>query len=296
MKTVISPEVKRKHIYLHQGIVYDTQPILNGEMRDLHVSLLSPVGHRTKDTKKYPCMVWVCGGAWRGGRERAAEMLPELMYLAEEGIIVAAAEYRIIGEAVFPAQISDVLTAVRFLRINAEKYHIDPERIGIIGSSAGGHLTLLAANNDGQFDTQTYSSVSSHVRCAVDLYGIADIEAIYRFNLNAVKQGKRPGRSNVPEEFPECMMLGGLPSDIPETAKRAGGINGIREHTCPVLVMHGSEDRAVNIEQSEMYYHAMAEAGKDISYYVLKGADHGSDEFFQEETREIIRRFLREKL
>ena len=87
MKTVIRPEIKRKHIYLHQGIVYDTQPVLNGEKRDQHVSLLSPVGHRTKDTNRYPCMVWVCGGAWRGGRERAAEMLPELMYLAEEGIM-----------------------------------------------------------------------------------------------------------------------------------------------------------------------------------------------------------------
>ena len=107
MKTVIRPDIRRKHIYLHQGIVYDRQPLLNGEMRDLHVSLLSPVGHRTKDTNRYPCMVWVCGGAWRGGRERAAEMLPELMFLAEEGVIIAAAEYRIIGEAVFPAQIND---------------------------------------------------------------------------------------------------------------------------------------------------------------------------------------------
>lgn len=296
MKTVIRPDIRRKHIYLHQGIVYDRQPLLNGEMRDLHVSLLSPVGHRTKDTNRYPCMVWVCGGAWRGGRERAAEMLPELMFLAEEGVIIAAAEYRIIGEAVFPAQINDVLTAVRFLRTNAEKYHIDPERIGIIGSSAGGHLTLLAANNDGQFDTQAYSNVSSHVKCAVDLYGIADIEAVYQFNLNAIKQGKRPGRSNIPEEFPECMLLGGLPSDDPVRAKQAGGINGICEHTCPVLVMHGSDDHVVSIEQSEMYYHAMTEAGKDVRYYIVDGADHGSDEFFQEETRAVIRDFLNEKL
>ena len=240
----------------------------------------------------------VCG-PFGAVKEQCAGLYAQTM--AERGFLTIAFDPSFTGEsggnvrymASPDINTEDFMAAVDFLSLNEK---VDPERIGIIGSSAGGHLTLLAANNDGQFDTQAYSNVSSHVKCAVDLYGIADIEAVYQFNLNAIKQGKRPGRSNIPEEFPECMLLGGLPSDDPVRAKQAGGINGICEHTCPVLVMHGSDDHVVSIEQSELYYHAMNEAGKDVRYYIVDGADHGSDEFFQEETRAVIRDFLNEKL
>ncbi len=295
MKNTIRPEKIHKHVYLNQGIIYDRKYTKAGELRDLHISLLTTVGRRNADAEAQPCMVWVCGGAWRGGRERAAEMLPELTYLAEEGIIIAAVEYRILGEAVFPAQIEDVLTAVRYLRTNAEKYHIDPERIGIMGSSAGGHLTILAANNDGQFDTEMYNTVSSHVKCAIDMYGIADIEAVYRFNINALKNGQRT-RTRDPWHFPESELLGDLPVNVLAAAKRAGGINGINDRTCPVLILHGNDDHVVNIEQSEMYYQALKDNGRDVTYYVLDGADHGSDEFFQTDVQKIILDYLKDKL
>ena len=296
MKQIIQPKIRHKHIFLTQGIVYDRQEISTGEIRDLHISLLTPYGIRSTEKKKLPCVVWVCGGAWRGGRERAAEMLPELLYLAENGYIVAAAEYRILNEAVFPAQIQDVLTAVRYLKSNAEKYGIDPERVGIMGSSAGGHMTLLAANNDGQFDTDKYPEVNSIVRCAVDFYGIADIEEIYHHNLKRTEERGKQDRSTDPRQFPECELLGALPDEAPDLAKTAGGINGINVKTCPVLVMHGDSDRVVNIRQSELYYNAMTQQGKDITFYVLHGADHGSDEFFQDEVRQIVLNFLKEKL
>lgn len=296
MRKVIQPEIRHKHIYLTQGIVYDSQEITGGEIRDLHISLLTPYGIRSTDKKKLPCVVWVCGGAWRGGKERAAEMLPELLYLAENGYIVAAVEYRILKEAVFPAQIQDVLTGVRFLKTNADKYGIDPERIGIMGSSAGGHLTLLAANNDGQFDTDKYPGVNSIVKCAVDFYGITDIEEVYHFNLKRTDERIKQGRAADPHSFPECELLGDLPDNVPELAKKAGGINGINVKTCPVLVMHGDSDRTVNIGQSELYYNAMTQQEKEISYYVIHGADHGSNEFFQEEVHQIVLGFLNEKL
>ncbi len=209
-----------------------------------------------------------------------------------------------IGEAVFPAQIRDVLSAVRFLRKHCEEYHIDPERIAVMGASAGGHLTLPAANNDGRFDTESNAGVSNDIKCAVDFYGIADIRRIYPpakrtpsigavgdhrmgvvvhdFNLKALKEGKRIGRALRPEEFGECRLLGDLMEHLPETAIQASGVRGINEHTCPVLVMHGDSDHVVNIEQSELYYEALEKTGKDIRYYVIKGADHGSDEFYQE--------------
>ncbi len=295
MKAIIESAIHRKHIYLTQGIVYDTQPTEQG-MRDLHLSLLTPYGIHNKEGQALPCVVWVCGGGWRGGRERHSENLPDLLYLAENGYIIAAAEYRVIGEAVFPAQIRDVLSAVRFLRKHCEEYHIDPERIAVMGASAGGHLTLLAANNDGQFDTESNAGVSSDIKCAVDFYGIADIRRIYDFNLKALKEGKRIGRALRPEEFGECRLLGDLVEHLPETAIQASGVCGINEHTCPVLVMHGDSDHVVNIEQSELYYEAMEKAGKDIRYYVIKGADHGSDEFYQEDVRKIVLEFLGEKL
>ena len=104
-------------------------------MRDLKMDLIYP-----KDAgKKYPCVVWICGGAWIQ-MDRSAH-LAYLSSLAQQGFVVASVEYRTSNEAKYPAPLQDVKAGIRYLRAHAERFCIDPDRIGVMGESAGGYLT-----------------------------------------------------------------------------------------------------------------------------------------------------------
>ena len=107
-------------------------------MRDLKMDLIYP-----KDAgKKYPCVVWICGGAWIQ-MDRSAH-LAYLSNLAQQGFVVASVEYRTSNEAKYPAPLQDVKAGIRYLRAHAERFCIDPDRIGVMGESAGGYLTCMA--------------------------------------------------------------------------------------------------------------------------------------------------------
>lgn len=129
--------------------------------RDLKLDIIYP-----EDPERvYPCIVWICGGAWLT-MDRSAH-LPYLAQLARSGFVVASVEYRTSNEAHFPAQLIDVKSAVRYLRAHAERYRIDPERFGVMGESAGGHLTAMAAlADDPAFDVGEYLEYSSKVQAA----------------------------------------------------------------------------------------------------------------------------------
>jgi acetyl esterase/lipase len=122
----------------------------------------------------FPLVIWVHGGAWEGGSKEGgptAGLLPL-------GYAVASVNYRLSKHAVFPAQIHDVKSAVRFLRANAKKYNLDPERFGAAGASAGGHLVALLGTSgdvkdlDGDGDNK---EVSSRVKCVLDYFGPTDL-------------------------------------------------------------------------------------------------------------------------
>lgn len=131
-------------------------------------------GHVRKDLKLdiiypedpgnlYPCIIWICGGAWLT-MDKSAH-LPYLAQLARSGFVVASVEYRTSNEAVFPAQLIDVKSAVRYLRAHAGRYRIDPERFGVMGESAGGHLTAMAAlADDPAFDVGEWNIPAGYRR------------------------------------------------------------------------------------------------------------------------------------
>ncbi len=306
MKQTIDFGYDRTRIFLGQGIPYATVSLINGGERTLYLSCMTPKTINTYGktiSQRMPCIIWVAGGAWYGGGWRCSEMLPELVSLCEAGFVVIAAQYRVLGEGYFPSQIEDVLTCVRYVKTHAEELHIDPERIGMFGTSAGGHLTLLAANNDGRFDTEAYSSVDSSIKCAAEMYGLSDLLLYHKRCLQVKALGLIPKDRQKPipgvcttDGFNQSAMLGFVPTDEPEKTKAASALYSIGDKTCPVLVLHGDKDKLVPHEQSEVYYKRMTELGKDITYYVVKGAGHNTDEFYQPEVKKILLDFFQKKL
>lgn len=127
----------------------------------------------TDNTRKYPCVVWICGGAWIQ-MDRSAH-LAYLSVLAQQGFVVASVEYRTSNEAKFPAPLQDVKAGIRYLRAHADRFNIDPDRIGVMGESAGGYLTCMAAlATDPVYDVGENLEYSSAVQAACPWYPPTD--------------------------------------------------------------------------------------------------------------------------
>src|SRR5262249_12029455 len=136
-----------------------------GKDRELKLDLYVP----EKAEGKLPLVVWIHGGGWRGGTKTGTPAGG----LAMAGFVVASVEYRLSGEAQFPAQIEDCKAAIRWLRANAEKHHIDPHRVGVWGGSAGGHLVALlgTAGDQKTWDVGENTDQSSRVQAVCDYFG-----------------------------------------------------------------------------------------------------------------------------
>lgn len=251
-------------------------------------------GHVRKDLKLdiiypedpgnlYPCIIWICGGAWLA-MDKSAH-LPYLAQLARSGFVVASVEYRTSNEAVFPAQLIDVKSAVRYLRAHAGRYRIAPERFGVMGESAGGHLTAMAAlADDPAFDVGEYLEYSSRVQAACPWYPPADVTS-FPYDSPVIAAAS-----------PESLMLGKNVMLNREEAMKACPVSYVTKDAPPFMILHGTDDHTVPFSQGEILHDRLEEAGCDVRLTAIEGADHADRQFFQEETWRRIRAFFQEKL
>lgn len=168
---VIQVNTHQTQIDSISDVVYG-QVISTRSVRQLHMSLLVP---RNSDLK--PAIIYFPGGGFTSAeRDKFIEMR---MALAKSGYVIAAAEYRIIPDT-FPAPVVDAKAAVRYLRQHAADYGIDPDRIGVLGDSAGGWLVQMlgTTNGDKSFDKGDFLNQSSDVQAVATLYGISDLRNI----------------------------------------------------------------------------------------------------------------------
>lgn len=171
MKKVIQVAVKEPQYVVSTDVAFAQVDAWFGHtVRDLKLDVIYP-----EHTEKRPCIVWICGGAWL--QMSVSAHLAYLCDLAREGFVVASVQYRTSNEAVFPAQLEDVKAAIRYLKAHSERYGIDPERFGVMGESAGGHLTVMTALTGGhkEFDKGDYLEYSSAVQAACPWYLPADV-------------------------------------------------------------------------------------------------------------------------
>jgi acetyl esterase/lipase len=218
-----------------------------GGGRPLHAELAYP---KIPTKTPMPAIVWIHGGAWQGDSEKPNKM----MYFATQGYFVASIEYRLAKEAKWPAQIQDCKLGIRWVRANAAKYNVDPDHIGVVGESAGGHLASCvgtlddpAMEGDGGFP-----GVSSKVQAVCDWYGPVDF------------------RNGGPE------VLFGVPfSQNPAVYLSASPYVHIKPTNPPFLVIHGDADYTVPYKESVNFVAAMIDAGAPVQFMTIHNGMHG---------------------
>jgi len=258
-------KAKTKAAYTLPDSVTATRDIEYAKAGDVSLKL-DVYKPKADSTKSRPCIVWIHGGGWQGGNKSsgASRVGP----LVESGDYVGASVgYRLTDVASWPAQIHDCKAAIRFLRASASKYGIDADRIGVWGASAGGHLvSLLGAAGDvkdveGSLGT---TGVSSRVTCVVDFCGPSDF---LLFGLDSPRMNE-PGSA-------VYKLFGGPPREKSEMAKQASPATYVSKDDPPFLIMHGTADATVPLNQAERLYEAQKQAGMDTTFVKIINAPHG---------------------
>lgn len=213
---------------------------------------------------KLPVIVFIHGGGWRSGDKAGG--LRQLMPLVASGDYVGASvNYRLSGEATWPAQIHDCKAAIRWVRANAEKYGVDPQRIGVWGGSAGGHLVNMLGTSGGveKLEGSCGSpNESSRVSCVVAFCGPSDFTGAAK-----VEGGREPSAVTA--------LLGGSIEEKAELAKEASPITYVSEDDPPFLLVHGTADPIVPLEHAEKLQNALREAGVSATLVKIEGGGHG---------------------
>ena len=248
------PTVFSNGVTMWRDKVYQALPGYRPQLMDIYVP---------KAAGPHPLIVYVHGGAWLGGDKRRSAALVDfpqvLASLAAEGFIVASIQYRLSGEARFPAQLQDVNAAIRFLRRDAKRYRIDPEKVGIWGGSAGGHLAALAALTCRNTELDSAAYGDRCIKAAVTWYGIFDFAA-----MRTAADGDVAGR-----------RLLGCESICPDDRIRAvSPVNYMNGSAPPFLLIHGTKDQTVPAEQSRIAEGALRKAKAPVSTLYLPDVDH----------------------
>lgn len=276
-KQTMKVEITDTRIDVISDIIY-SQITSASSNRQLKMTLLIP---QTKGPK--PAIVYYPGGGFTTAvHDKYIQMR---MALAKAGFVVAAVEYRTVPD-VYPALINDAKSAVRYLRAHAKQFNIDPNRIGVIGDSAGGYVSQMmgTTNGEDEFDVGDYTDFSSDVQAAVTIYGIS--------NLMNIGEGYSDDIQKVHESpaVTEALLLYGpafaefagknILSD-PQKAMSASPLGHVKADMPPFLIMHGSADKLVSPVQSEQLYNALTKKGNKVDYIVVEGAGHGDLYWYQ---------------
>jgi acetyl esterase/lipase len=240
-------------------LIHDVE-IGKGGGRALHAEIARPAA---PSAKPMPAVLWIHGGGWSGGSHRGNGAL----WLATQGYFTASIEYRLSGEATWPAQIEDCKLGVRWLRANAARYNVDPDRIGCWGSSAGGHLVAcLGTMDDARFEgCGGYEGVSSRVQAVVDYCGPADMTA-----GSAGIQGAKDDNDSK-----ALLGLFGKPfKKKPELWREGSPIVYVKPGCPPFLIVHGDADKTVPFAHSERLEAGLKKAGVPVEFLRVKGGGH----------------------
>lgn len=229
----------------------------NPDGQHLQVNLARP----KTGSGPFPAVVCIHGGGFRAGTREGYDSL--CVKLAENGYVAITVTYRLSPAYQFPAAVHDCKAAVRWLRANSERYHIDPKRIGAMGGSAGGHLALFLGVTPGveQFEGEGHRNQSSTVTCVVSYFGPSDFTQSY-------------GKSVDAHEVLPLFFGGNLEQ------KRREHIVGsplywVNPFAAPTLCIHGTKDTYVGHEQAVWMVDRLKASAVEAELLTLEGAGHG---------------------
>ena len=231
--------------------------------------------------KPLPLMIWIHGGAWMGG----SQANPPVLYLVNKGFAVASVQYRFVQDAIWPAQAYDCKAAIRFLRANAAKYNFDPDRFGVGGDSAGGHLAAFIGTSGDVKEMEGdlgNTNVSSRVQAAIDWFGPTDLL------LMGEQAGPKSMIQHNSTNSPESLLVGGLVQEKRDLAKTANPLTYIDKNDPPFLIMHGDKDQLVPLAQSLILAKALMDAGVELTMKTIPGAAHEDPKFRSPENQRLM--------
>jgi acetyl esterase/lipase len=285
--------IQKLSVSMISDVVFSQPSTFGYSNYPLKMDVLQPGTH-----DPVPAVVFVTGGGFMAANND--NELQQRMDIAEAGYVVASIEYRVTPQSTFPAPLEDVKAAIRYLRANADRYGIDPDKIAVMGDSAGGYLAALAGttNHLKEFDKGENLDQSSAVQAVIDLYGLSDLTKVgYGYSEEVQEVHKSPSA-------PEAMWVngaavfgpGGSILDNPEGAAKANPITYVTKDAPPFLLMHGDNDTLVSPNQTEILHDALLTKGVDSTRYVVKGAGHGGEHWAQPKVVNLMIDFLDEKL
>ncbi len=233
----------------------------NAGSRPLLLDLYSP---KSTDGAA-PGLIFIHGGSWKGGKKEDYRIYA--LHFASRGYVVASIQYRLSGEAPFPAAVHDVKAAVRYMRAEADSINVDPKRIGVVGGSAGGHLSMMIGYSSDVAELEGDSGhpgVSSRVQCLVNLYGPTDMTTPY---VQAVSRSNR-----AVSDFFE-----GTYEEQPQNYADGSPLKYVTQDDPPTLILHGTVDSLVPINQADVLAKELREHGVPYIYDRLPGWPHSMD-------------------
>lgn len=229
----------------------------------------------------FPVIIAIHGGAFLMGDKSDIQLNAPLSGV-ERGYAVVSINYRLSGEAIFPAAVRDVQAAIRFLKLNAAGYQLDPQRFAAWGGSAGGNLAAWAGTASRTDDTC--------IHAVVDWFGPIDFLAMDgQFRISGLG---RPNHSAI--HSPESLYLGGEIAKVPELVKEANPTSYLHKDIPPFFIQHGSKDPLVPTEQSILFADEIRRiAGSErVTLEIVEGAGHGGAQFETPENLEKVFVFL----
>jgi len=236
-----------------------------------------------------PLIVCIHGGGWRGGSKAWCPML----YMVGRGYAVASVEYRFSQQAVFPAQIQDCQAAIRWLRANSQKYHFDPQRIGVIGASAGGHLVALLGTAGGK---QSFAPIggnddqSDRVQAVCDYYGPTDFSTVMQQAADDPNV-KNIFQFNTPSD-PYSGLIGVNLGSDQQKSDAVSPVHYVSQDNPPILILHGTHDALVPYAQSTELVAALKAKGVDVLLQTLPGSGHGGPAFGKPALAALVTNFF----
>ena len=247
--------VSRLHVpgtieVLTQSALGLTVPTLEPRVLSSAIHLYRPT---RRDDEPLPTIIDIHGGSWQVGGVRDDESFSRIM--AAKGFAVFALDYRKAPAFKFPAQRDDVMKAIVWVRDNALRLGADPERVALVGRSAGGHLAMLAA----------YARSSVHVRSVISFYGPADLRALYA-------EPPSPDPLHVRTKLEE--FLGGTPDSVPQVYREASPVSLVGPNLPPTLHIQGGGDNVVPVRLTRALHAALLAAGSRSLLLEIPWADH----------------------
>ena len=248
-----------RNMKIQQGRVSIKEGIVIGEGggRSLEADIFLP----PLEEKSRPAVLFIHGGGWIEGDR--SQLRGYGILLARLGFVCMCNSYRLSNESIWPAQIQDVNCAIRYLRTNATDLGLDPDRIGVSGNSAGGHLSLMAAatNYDQIFEGEGGSNeVSSEIKAVCAIYPPTTIRQLEMLN---------------PLENAFLMLMGKEAKK--EDFDKASPLNYVTEDYPPCMLIHGSTDSVVRLKDSTKFYEKLIEFNRPASLHIFSEEEHAFD-------------------